>query len=333
MADITCSYMGIPLKSPIIAGASKLTSNIDTIKQLEEAGAGAIVCGSLFEEQIQLERMQLEETMTVNDNLDPEISHLFPEVEHGGPSNHLMWLKKTKEAVNIPVIASLNAVNKATWVEYAKQCEACGVDGLELNFYYTPREVEKNSYAIESEQLEILRAVKAVMTIPVTVKLSYFYSNPLNIVKQIDEVGVDAMVLFNRLFESEIDPEEEKHTRPLNLSSSGDNKLSNRFIGLLSDQVKADLIANTGVLTGKDVVKAILVGASAVQVVSTLYLNKVPYLKTMLKDLEDWMDKKGYASLDDFRGNLSKSNVPDPFIYRRAQYVDLILRSNELLGY
>lgn len=332
MADLKCTYMGIELKNPIVAGASKLTSNVDKIKQIEEAGAGAIVCGSLFEEQIQLEGMKLEEELAAHDDLDAEITSLFPVVEHGGPKEHLMWVRKTKQAVSIPVIASLNAINKDTWIDYATRLEETGVDGLELNFYYTPGDPDKRAADIESEQVEILEAVKAAVQIPIAVKLSYFYSNPLNTVTQMDAVGVDAFVLFNRLFESDIDIEAEEHSRPFNLSVAGDNRLPNRFIGLLSGAVDADLIANTGILTGADVVKAVLAGAGAVQVVSTLYTNQISYLAKMLKDIEAWMDRKGYAALADFRGKLARKNIADPFVYRRAQYVDLILRSNELLG-
>ncbi len=324
--------MGIELKNPIVAGASKLTAKMDTIEQLEEAGASALVCASLFEEQIQLEKMKFEESMSFHDDSDAEFGGFFSMMEHGGPSEHLMWVRKTKEAVNIPVIASLNAINKDTWMDYAKRLEDTGVDGLELNFYYTPSEVEKTAEDVESEQLEVLQSIKSEIKIPITAKLSYFYNNPMNIIKKMDNVGVDAFVLFNRLFESNIDIEEEAHIKPFKLSMEGDNRLPNRFIGLLSGEVNADLIGNTGVLTGEDVIRAILAGAGAVQVASTLFKNEIKHLTTMLQDLEAWMDKKGYATLDDFKGKLSRKNVNDPFVYRRAQYVDLILRSDELLG-
>ncbi len=325
--------MGIDLKNPIIAGASNLTTRIDTIKEIEEAGAGAIVCASLFEEQIQLETMQFEEELASHNYVAAEIGNLHPSVEHSGPQEHLMWLSKTKEAVSLPVIASLNAVNKETWVEYAGLIEETGVDGIELNFYYTPTDANKTAMYIEKEQMEILEAVKAKVKIPISVKLSYFYSNPVNVVKQMDALGVNAFILFNRLFESDIDIESEKHTTPVRLSSPGDSRILNRFMGLLYGNVKSDLIGNTGILTGKDVIKAILAGASSVQVVSTLYKNKIPYIATMLKDLETWMEKKEYASISDFRGKLSRKNIHDPFVFRRTQYVDLILHSGELLGY
>lgn len=333
MADLKCKYMGIDLKNPIVAGASKLTSNIKTINQLVETGAGAIVCASLFEEQIQLERMRFEEEMSAHADFDSEISSMFPEVEHGGPAEHLMWVRKTKEAVNIPVIASLNAVNEDVWVDYAKQLAGTGIDGLELNFYYTPRDLDKTGDEVEAEQVRTLQQVKAAVNIPVTVKLSSFYGNPLNAVKRMSDAGADAVVLFNRFFESGIDIDAVAHDKPFNLSAPGSNALTNRFIGLLYDEVDANLIANTGILDGPDVIKALLVGADAVQVVSGCYIGGTERIGKMLTELDAWMEEKGYAALDDFRGALARKNVADPFIFRRAQYVDLILRSNELLGY
>lgn len=332
MADLTCTYMGIELKNPIIAGASKLTMNIDSIKAIEAAGASAIVCASLFEEQIELEQMQHEEQFSAHDGIAAEFTSVLPEVEHAGPREHLMWVRKTKEAVDIPVFASLNAVTKDAWVEYAQQLAGTGIDGLELNFYYTPSDLGKSGAEVEAEQVEMLKAVKAAVSIPITVKLSNFYSNPLNVIKQMDGVGVDAFILFNRFYESEIDVATERHSKQFKLSPAGSNGTSNRFIGLLSGEVNAGLVANTAVLTGTDVVKAVLAGAHAVQVVSTLYANEISYVGTMLKDLEAWMDEKGYASLADFRGKLSRQNTTDPYVYRRAQYVDLILNSNKLLG-
>ena len=332
MADLRCKCMGIELKNPIIAGASKLTTNMDSIKAIEDAGASAIVCASLFEEQIELEQLQHDEESSALDGMGAEFSSMLPEIEHGGPKEHLMWVRKTKQAVNIPVLASLNAVNKGTWVEYARQLAETGIDGLELNFYYTPSEVGRTGAEVEAEQIEMLKAVKEAVSIPITVKLSSFYSNPLNAIKQMDAVGVDAFILFNRFFESEIDVEGEVHSKQFKLSPAGSNGTTNRFIGLLSGEVNADFVANTGVLTGIDVIKSLLVGANAVQVVSTLYANEISYLSTMLKDLEAWMDEKDYGSLAEFRGKLSRQNASDPYVYRRAQYVDLILNSNKLLG-
>lgn len=333
MADLTTQYLGLTLKNPIIVGASKITSNIDTIKQCAEAGAGAIVCASLFEEQIQLERYKLELEGQATEDIDSEIGSMFPEnLVHSGPQEHLMWVKKTKEAVDIPVIGSLNAVNKDTWVEYAQQMQDTGVDALELNFYYTPLDMEKTGAEVESEQIDTLKAVKAIAKVPVSVKLSYFYSNPLNVIKHMADIGVDGFVLFNRLFESDIDTDEECHTRPFNLSNKGDNKLPMRYMGLLHGRIGGSLCCNTGIFTGRDAIKALLTGADTVQIVSTLYNNKIDTIKTIIDDIDLWMEKKQYSKVVEYKGKLAQKNVTDKFVYKRAQYVDLILRSDELLG-
>jgi dihydroorotate dehydrogenase (fumarate) len=242
-----------------------------------------------------------------------------------------MWLERAADAVDIPVIASLNAVNRETWIDYARQLADTGVDGLELNFYYTPEDAGKSAEEIESEQVAILEAIKEKVALPIGVKLSYFYSNPLHVVKRMDAVGVDGFVLFNRLFESDINIEEEQHTTPLNLSNPGDHKLALRFAGMLYDQIDADICANTGFLSGADVVKANLAGASCVQVVSALYRSGVSAIGGMLAEIERWLDGRNYATLADCRGKLARKNLNDPFLYKRAQYVDLLLRSDELV--
>jgi dihydroorotate dehydrogenase (fumarate) len=323
--------MGIELKNPVIVGASNLVNNIENVKKIEEAGAGAIVYRSLFEEQIQLENAQLDDKLQEYAERNAEMINLFPNIEHAGPEEHLFNLARVKKTVKIPVIASLNAILKDTWIDYAKRIEEMEVDGLELNFYYVPRDVNFDGRALIETQVEILKAVKNAVRIPVSVKLSPFYANPLNLVSQLDAAGADACVLFNRLFQPEIDMDKEEHFTPFNLSISDDNRLPLRFAGLLYGNVKTNICSNTGIFTGKDVAKMILAGADCVQVVSTVYKNKIDYISTIVKDLNDWMDSKGYKSLKDFRGKLSDKNINDPFVYKRAQYIDLLLKSDEIL--
>jgi dihydroorotate dehydrogenase (fumarate) len=331
MADLTTKFMGLELSNPVIVGASKLTASIDGIQQAEKAGAGAVVCASLFEEQIQLEQWKMENDIASLQDVDAEIGSFFPSLEHSGPKEHLHWVKRAKESVKIPVIASLNAVEKSTWVEYSKMLEDTGVDGLELNFYHVPGDMNKAAKDVEKGQLEVIEAVKKAVRLPIAVKLSYFYTNVLNLVLNMEKLGVNGYVMFNRLFESDIDIDEERHTIPLNLSSKGDNKLACRYMGLLFGKVSGDLCSNNGVFTGRDAVKAILSGASTVQVVSTLYKNRFDQIEEIKRDLAQWMDQKGYASTAHFKGKLSEVNLDDRFVYKRAQYVDLILRSHELL--
>ncbi|MCF7798406.1 dihydroorotate dehydrogenase-like protein [Candidatus Woesearchaeota archaeon] len=331
MVDLSTTYMGITLKNPIIAGASKLTANMDEIKKLVKHGASAIVCASLFEEQIELERHKLEQETEAFDELHPEMIDVFPKVNHGGPSEHLMWLKKTKESVDVPVIASLNCIRKETWVEYAKKIQETGVDGIELNFYYTPKSFDISAQEIEEEQIAVLMAVKEAVSIPVGVKLSVFYSNPLAVIKSFDEIGVDGFVLFNRFFQPDIDVEKEIHDVNFHLSNPHDVRLAIRFAGLLFGQVQAPVAANNGVFDAQDVIKVILAGASAVQVVSTVYNNGPEHIEKMIDELRLWMKDKSYMALTDFKGKLSKQATKDPFVYDRAQYVDLILKSDKLM--
>jgi dihydroorotate dehydrogenase (fumarate) len=331
MADLSTKYMGIHLKNPIIAGASNLSKDVSNLQKMEEAGAAAIVYKSLFEEQIQLEQAQLDEELTEFDERHPEMIKTHPSVEHSGPEEHLMELQRAKAALNIPVIASLNAVYKQTWLDYAKRIEDTGVDAIELNFFHVPYDLEKEGISIEEEQVDILKELRKNLSIPISVKLSPFYSNTLNIIETMDGEGIDGFILFNRLFEPEINIDKEEHKFPFNLSQKGDYKLPLRHIGLLYDNVNANLCANTGIFEGSDVVKMILAGATCVQVVSTLYKNKIEHISKMLDDINNWMDQKSYKSLNDFRGKLSRSQVKSPFVYKRAQYVDILMNPEEII--
>lgn len=331
MADLNVKYLGLDLKNPIILGASNLVTDLDNVKKAEEAGAAAIVYKSLFEEQIQLESAQLDDQLDEYNDRNAEMVNLFPNIEHAGPAEHLTNLRKTKEALSIPLIASLNAIYDVSWVDYAQQIEQTGVDALELNFYSVPRKFDLSGADIEDEQVATLKAVKSKVKIPVSVKLSPFYANPLNLIKKLDAAGVDGVVVFNRLFQPEIDVTEEKHFTPFHLSSSSDHQLSLRFAGLLYDEIKASICSNTGIMTSKDVIKMILAGADVTQIVSTVYQNKIPYITTLLIELDKWMNEKGYKTISDFKGKLSNKEIKDPFIYKRAQYIDLLLKSEEVL--
>jgi dihydroorotate dehydrogenase (fumarate) len=324
--------MGISLKNPVIVGASELTGHMKSIEKIAESGAGAVVIKSLFEEQIQLERLKMDETTSMDAGRHAEMTSLFPKMEHAGPKEHLMWVKKAKEAVDIPVIASLNAVNRETWLDYARQLQDTGIDGIELNFFAVPRAIDLDGAAIEQEQVDVAQEVVEVLSIPVSVKLSPFYANPLNVISRLDSTGVKGFVLFNRLFQPEIDVEEEMLLHHLNLSHQADNRLPLRYAGLLYGKLQGDVCSSTGILDGDDVVKMILAGAQCVQVVGTLYHHNVAYLQTLIKEVEDWMGGKGYAALEDFRGKLSKKTSSDPWAYERAQYVKLLFESEEIIG-
>lgn len=328
--DLTTNYLGLKLKNPIIIGASNLVTDISFVKKLEEAGASAIVYKSLFEEQIQLENLEQHQSKEDYGDRHPEMTSMFPDIEHAGPEEFLFNISKLKQSIGIPVIASFNAVYDDTWYEYAKKLEDIGVDALELNFYAIPREFDIDDNSILKEQLDTLEGVKKAVNIPVSVKLSPFYTNPLYCLGEMDKAGVDGFVLFNRLWQPDVNVDEEKLHFPYILSNEQDNRLPLRFAGLLYGNVKAGVCSNTGILSGIDVIKMILAGADCVQVVSTIYKNGPKQVTKMLREIEDWMKKKGYSKLDDFRGKLSKKEINDPFAYKRAQYVDILMRSEEI---
>ena len=329
MTDLSTTYLGLKLKNPIIVGACNMADDLNQLKRMEQAGAAAIVYKTLFEEQIHLDSAQLEDDLGSFGEMNAEMVDLFPKLKHAGPEVHLVNFRKAKETLSIPLIASLNCLEDETWTEYARLLEKAGADGLELNFFYVPRDFDTEGHTIEEHQLELMKLVKSRVTIPVSVKLSSFYSNPLNMISRFDKAGAAGVVLFNKLFEPEINTEQIKHLAPFNLSHEGDYRLALRYAGLLYGQVKASVCSNTGIYSGNDVIKMLLAGADCVQVVSTLYKHKPEYISTMLAEIESWMESKNFSSIAGFRGQLSKSSVKDPFVYKRAQYIDLLLGSEQ----
>ncbi len=331
MIDLSTHYMGIPLRNPIIIGSSSLVSDLNMLKKLEEAGAAAVVYKSLFEEQIHLESIQLEDEMTEYADRNAEMISIFPKLEHAGPKEFLLNLREARAQLSIPLIASLNCIYKETWVEYAELIEQTGVDGLELNFYAVPRDFTTDGKTIEDQQVMLLSAVKKVVKIPVSVKLSPFYANPLNLISRLDKAGANGFVLFNRLFEPDINTESIKHTAPFNLSHEGDGRLAIRYAGILFNEINGSVCANTGIYSGDDVVKLLLAGADCVQVVSTIYRHKPEYIATMLSDLETWMNAHKFKSIKDFRGLLSRKKTSNPYIFERAQYIEILMGGEEVL--
>jgi len=333
MADLKTTYMGVELKNPVIVGSNNLVTSIENLKRIEKAGAAAIVYKSLLEEQIQLENLELSERKTEYENRHAEMVTIFPnaDAEASGPEEHLLNLKKAKKAVSIPVFASLNAIHDDTWIEYAKKIEETGVDGIELNFYTLPEKSDVRFTGIEKKHIQTLKAVKSVVKIPVAVKLSPFYSNPLQLIHDLDKAGADAFVLFNRLFQPDIDVHKEEHIFPFNLSNAEDKRLPMRFAGLLHGNINASICSSSGVFSGYDVVKMLLAGADCVQVVSILYLNQIEIIEAILQKLEEWMDTKGYKTIDSFRGKLSNKKTQNKLPYQRAQYSDILMNATAIL--
>lgn len=331
MADLATTYMGIPLRNPVIVGASGMTASIDGLQQLESAGAGAVVLKSLFEEQIQLERFKFDEDLHKYDHRHAEMITTAPSVHYAGPAAHLAWVRKAKQAVRIPVIASLNAVNPAVWVDYAKRMEDTGIDGLECNLFASPRHPGTPGAAVEDDQVHLAAALTDAVGIPVSLKLSPFYSNMLHLVPQLDAAGVKGFVLFNRLFEPDINIHTEELISPMSLSHDTDYRLPLRYAALLEGTVRGDICCASGIFTAATVVKMILAGARVVQTVSALFRQGIAHLPTLLKDTVTWMEGKRYATLADFRGKLSQRNVKDPSAYTRAQYAALLMNPEVLI--
>lgn len=326
MANLSTTYMGIPLKNPLIVAASSISNHVDKVKHAEEYGAGALVIRSIFEEQIQADGMTMQDFMERMANISPEIqSSFYPPVEHGGPREHMMWVEKTRRAVSMPIFASLNAVNPGAWVEYAKQLEETGIDGLEVNYYTVNADINRTGSEMEKALYDIVSSVKDAVKIPVAVKLGASYTSIANVVNELDKRGANAVVLFNRFLQPDIDIDAEELTNRMTYSHPEEMRMPLRWVALLYGRVKLDMALNTGVHSGRDIARAILSGATVVQVASALLQNGLPYISTMLMDLQGWMGEKGYDALDEFRGDLSQQNVEDPFGFERAQYMKLLL--------
>jgi len=325
MADLTTTYMGIPLANPFIVGASSLSRRVDTIQQLEDAGAGALVIKSLFEEQVLAEGDAFAARMTQYDNMFSEAVSMFPRIEHGGPKQHLYWVEKTRAAVKMPLLASLNCINRDTWVDYARQLAQTGIDGLELNFYSPPLDPTVTAGDIEAREIETLAEVCEAVHIPVAVKLHPYYTSLMNVAVRFSDVGAKGLVLFNRLFQPDIDPVREEKMAQVQLTHPRDSLVPLRWTALLSQRTPADLVASTGIDSGLDVAKMLLAGATAVQVVSTLYRNSPKHLGAMQQELTAWMDARGYKTLAECRGKLAQPKLSDAWSFERGQYVKAVI--------
>ncbi len=332
MAELKTTYMGLELSNPVIAGASGLTADMKSIEELQKAGVSALVTKSLFEEEIQLERFKFEKDLHEGDNRHPEMITTSPELEYAGPRQHLMWVKEAVENSSVPVIGSLNAVNPGTWFDYARRLEDTGINALECNLFASPKNLQKEALHIEQEQLQLVSELKETLSIPFCIKMSPFYTNIGNVALKMDQAGADGLVMFNRLFEPEIDVENENIETPFNFSNENDSHLPLRYAGLLYGSIEADICCSSGIYTGKQVAAMILAGASCVQVVSSLYANNIKHTEKILEELSGWMDTAAYGSLQDFQGKLSRRETNDPWAYTRTQYARLLMNPQKLIN-
>lgn len=333
MRDIKTTYMGIELKCPIILGACNISYEINELKRAEDNGIGAVVFKSLFEEQVQLERLQLEERLTEYDHIHAQMITTHPKLHYSDTEKHLVKLKKARKALSVPLIASLNAIHEESWLKYAVQLAETGVDGLELNLYQVPIDFNMDGSYVEEYQINIVRKIKDLISIPISVKLSSDYTNILHFIKKLDRVGVDGLVLFNAFFQPDININSLKHKRGYNFSKKGEYRKALRYAGLLYDNINADVCGSRGVYTGNEVIKHLLSGASCVQMVSSIYKNGIEHIALIRNQIEGWMIEKGYNSIDDFKGLMSQKNLDsDSMVYKRAQYVDLLMSSDNIFG-
>jgi dihydroorotate dehydrogenase (fumarate) len=320
--------MGLRLKSPVVVAASTLSWHLLGVRQAEVAGAGALVLRSLFEEQItrhpQELRMLMEEASRIRSPLAaPPIQTVPP-----GPEAYIEWAKRVRETVSMPVIASVNAGSPGHWSDFVRSLEDAGVDAIELNIYRIPNDPTASAAVLEDETVEIVRRVCGKIRIPVAVKLSPFYTSPGHLAQRLTDAGAKALVLFNRFLQPDIDTDSEEIVSELEFSSPSEIKMPLRWIALLYGRIPVDMALNTGVHSARGVVKALLAGATVVQVASVLYRHGINHLRDLHSGLMSWMAAKGYSSLDEFRGKLSQACHPEAAELERAHYVKLLLSQN-----
>jgi len=324
--DLSTSYLGLKLRTPLVAAASPLSEEIDTIKQLEEAGAAAVVLYSLFEEQIRQDNVELAQHLDHGTFSTPEALTYFPEPEQFrlGPEEYLKHIAKAKQAVGIPIVASLNGSSVGGWTEYAKGIQEAGADALELNIYHIPTDMNLSSAQVEQTYLDILEAVKSSVRIPVAVKLSPFFTNFANMAKRFDQHGANGLVLFNRFYQPDIDLESLEIRPNILLSTPMAMRVPLRWIAMLYGKVRANLAATSGIHRASDVLKMLMAGADVTMLCSALLRHGVRQFGVIERDLVAWMEEHEYQSVTQLKGSLSQKNCADPSAFERAQYMKAI---------
>ena len=320
------TYMGLSLNSPIVVSASTLSQKTDNILNMEYNGAGAVVLFSLFEEQIRKEEIKLKKVLSETTYAFPEALDFFPDVDdfNVGIDDYLDKIRIAKERVNIPVIGSLNGITTEGWIDYSRQMEEAGADGLEVNIFFIPADITMSSAEVEHRYLNIIDAIKRSVRIPIAIKLNPYFSAMGNMALRMKNAGADALVLFNRFYQPDFDIDELTVKTDLHFSESNEIRLPLLWIGLLYGKVRLSLAATTGVQNSVEVIKYLLAGADVVMTASSLYRNGIPYLNRLNKELEEWMDNMGFENIAAFRGRLSQQNITDPTAYERANYIKIL---------
>lgn len=330
MLDLTTNYLGLQLKNPLVPSGSPLMRQIDNIKKMEDAGAAAIVLHSLFEEQIIRESQKLDFILSYGVESFPEALSYFPDVRsyNLGPDGYLEHIRRVKQAVNIPVIASLNGFSAGGWTDYARLMQEAGADALELNMYYIAAEADQDSTAVETMYVELVREIKRVVTIPIAVKLGHHFTAFAHFAKRVVEAGANGLVLFNRFYQPDIDLENLEVVPSVNLSSSHELRLRLRWIAMLYGRVNADFAVTGGVHSAEDVLKSMMVGANVAMMTSALLQYGIEHLAQVLRNTDVWMSEHEYESIRQMRGSMSHRAVAHPAAFERANYMQ-VLRSYE----
>ncbi len=323
MTDLTTTYMGLKLRSPLVPSASPLSESIDNIKAMEEAGAGAVVMHSLFEEQLRLESLELEHHLDYGSESFPEALTYFPAPDsfRVSPEDYLDHIANAKAAASIPIIASLNGSSLGGWINFAREMEQAGADAIELNLYYVPTNMDQTAAEIEESILEVVKAVKAAVKIPVAIKLSPYFTNTANVAKRLDQAGADGLVLFNRFYQPDINLRTLDVEPNILLSTPQAMRLPMRWIAILHGRVNASLAATSGIQKPQDVIKMLMVGAHVTMICSTLLRHGISSLITLEEGIRNWMIENEYESVRQMQGSMSQLKCPDPAEFERAQYM------------
>jgi dihydroorotate dehydrogenase (fumarate) len=324
--DLSTTYLGMTLRTPLVASASPLSEEIDTIRRMEDAGISAVVLYSLFEEQLARDRFELHHRLTQGTYSYAEALSYFPEPSEFrlGPEEYLDHIRRAKEAVAVPIVASLNGSSDGGWVEYAREIERAGADAVELNVYFIPTDPDLPGEEIEQRYLDVVRAVKAEVRLPVAVKIGPYFSNVANMAVRLEEAGADGLVLFNRFYQPDVDLETLEIVPNLLLSTPQAMRLPLRWIAILRDRLVLSLAATSGIHWADDVLKMLLVGADVTMLCSTLLSHGVETIRTIERDMTAWLERLEYESVRQMCGSMSQRNCPEPSEFERVQYIRAI---------
>jgi dihydroorotate dehydrogenase (fumarate) len=326
MTDLSTGYLGLKLRSPLVVSASPLAKDLGNLRQMEDAGAAAVVLHSLFEEQITAEEQSLDRLLTAGTESYAEALSYFPELQsYGmGPNAYLEHIRRAKQAVGIPIIGSLNGVSAGGWIRYAREIEEAGADALELNIYFLPASLEIEGREIEASYCDLVEALKARVRIPVAVKLAPYFTSMANMAFRLDRAGADALVLFNRFYQPDFDLEALEVTPRLTLSTSDELRLRLHWVALLSRTVRCELAITGGVHTPEDVLKGIMAGAQVVMLTSALLKNGIGYLRDLEAGVIEWIEQHEYESIRQMRGSMNVAAVAEPGAFERANYIKVL---------